>query len=244
MPPVRMLHKFLSTLAHSGKYSTNLTKSTCLNDIFTCPQKKKSNCFVLKVVCPRYTFSLPESGNCYFLVFQNDCPNLTFTCPGQSGKCLCSTLPPVSIVLKMVWTSTGKANLLSSNTTPNHPVLIQPTWKEDRIWSWIYRRNACVQKASLGLGRYNPTPTPMCTCISLSHVTVINKLDWLTYHFICIKILPFLYVLPKIQTKYLTISISNWNIWQCKLEFNITTEIKKNILAKNAPIYAVKPKRH
>ena len=43
-------------------------------------------------------------------------------------------------VLKMVWTSTGKVNLLSSNMTPNHPVLIQPTWKEDRIWSWILKK--------------------------------------------------------------------------------------------------------
>ena len=46
----------------------------------------------LKVLCPQCTFSLPDSGTCYFLVFQNAGPDLTFTCPGQSGKCLCSTL--------------------------------------------------------------------------------------------------------------------------------------------------------
>ena len=72
-------------------------KSTCPNDIFTCP---KMSIFVLKVyICPQYTFSLPDSGNCYFLVFQYACPNLTFTCPGQSGKCLCSTLVLEIVVL-------------------------------------------------------------------------------------------------------------------------------------------------
>ena len=30
-------------------------------------------------------------------VFQCACPNLTFTCPGQSGKCLCSTLDVKSL---------------------------------------------------------------------------------------------------------------------------------------------------
>ena len=50
--------------------------------------------FVLKVVCPQYTLtcSLPISDYCYFFVFKSACLNLTFTCPGQSGKCLCSTL--------------------------------------------------------------------------------------------------------------------------------------------------------
>ena len=34
------------------------------------------------------------------------------------------------------------------------------------------------------------------------------------------------------------ILISNTNIWECKVEFNITTEIKKNILVKKALISA------
>ena len=87
----RVLHKFLSPLAHWGKWQVrlkNLMKNTCPNVIFTsCPKKIYELFFVLKVVCPQYTFSLPDSGNWYLLVFQNACPNLTFTCPGQSGKC-------------------------------------------------------------------------------------------------------------------------------------------------------------
>ena len=59
---------------------------------FLLAPKRKRLIFVLKVVCPQYTSSLPDSGYCYFQVFQNACPNLTFACPGQSGKCLCSTL--------------------------------------------------------------------------------------------------------------------------------------------------------
>ena len=60
--------------------------------IFLLAPKRKRLFFVLKVVRPHYTFSSPDSGNCFFLVFQNACPDLTLTCPGQSGKCLCSTL--------------------------------------------------------------------------------------------------------------------------------------------------------
>ena len=68
---------------------TNLIKKLAWMTFLLAP---KSHFFVLKVVCPQYTFSLPDSGYCYFLVFQNACPNLIFICPGQSGKCLCSTL--------------------------------------------------------------------------------------------------------------------------------------------------------
>ena len=58
------------------KLCDNYSWNTCLNDIFTCPKKKRVIFdSLLKVVCPLYTFSSPDSGNCYFLIFQNACPN-------------------------------------------------------------------------------------------------------------------------------------------------------------------------
>ena len=86
--------KFLSPLAHSGKWSRNVIfKTTLARMTFLLAPKRKRVIFCIESIYVHNTLSLARFGQLLFLgLVQNTCPNLTFTCPGQSGKCLCSTL--------------------------------------------------------------------------------------------------------------------------------------------------------
>ena len=86
----RVLHKFLSPLAHLGKQSKNLMKKHLPKwHLYLSPKEKEL--FFIESRMSTTHFWLAWFGQLLFLgLFQNACPNLIFTCPGQSGKCFCS----------------------------------------------------------------------------------------------------------------------------------------------------------
>ena len=97
---LRVLHKFLSPLAHLGTSSTNLIQNTCLNDIFTCPQKKKNYLWYWKLYvhnthlpCPIWATVIPWSLKMLARIWLL----LALLVQWQSGKwfliIICSTLP-------------------------------------------------------------------------------------------------------------------------------------------------------
>ena len=87
--------RFLSPLAHSGKYNTNIMKNTCPNDNFTCPhKKKKKKCIESHYVHNNFLYC-PIWATVIFWYLKMLARVWRLLAPGKClGKCLCSTLQP------------------------------------------------------------------------------------------------------------------------------------------------------